>query len=221
MSNFEVVAHQVTDPDAYPSTHSSTHEDARGSSSSRCMSVPRGSSAPAQRKREGGRGCLREELHSEQAFAEAGARRSARVPSDPTAPPPGRSGAWACRQQAWQMCLLLLLLLHTEVADMRLPAGTHQQDLEQALEMIDAELDAAHDLFMAGQKMQHQHQHQHQPSPLSNGARSRSGGVDVGVIGTSPGSKAGSKAVVEIVKQQQQQQKQRGRGRRRCRSITW
>jgi hypothetical protein len=119
------------------------------------------------------------------------------------------------------MCLLLLLLLHTEVVDMRLPAGTHQQDLEQALEMIDAELDAAHDLFMAGQKMQHQHQHQHQPSPLSNGARSRSGGVDVGAIGASPGSKAGSKAVVEIVKQQQQQQKQRGRGRRRCRSITW
>ena len=180
----------------------------RGSSSSRRMSVPRGSSAPAQRERESGRGCLREELLSEQAFAEAGAWRSARVRSDPTASPHGRSGGWACRQQAWQMCLLLLLL-HTEVADMRLPAGTNQQDLEQALEMTDAELDAAHDLFMAGPKMRHQQQQQHQqtaPSPLSNGARSRSGGVDVGAIGASPGSKAGSAAVAKIVKQQQQQQ---------------
>ena len=165
---------------------------------------------------------------SEQAFAEAGARRSARVPSGPTASPPGR-GARACRQQAclhisMQMCMLLLLL-HTEVADMRLPAGTNQQDLEQALGMTDAELDAAHDLFMAGPKMRHQQQHQHQqtapPSPLSNGERSRSGGVDVGAIGASPGSKAGSAAVAKIVKQQQQQQKQRGRGRRRCWSITW
>ena len=211
----------------------------RGSSSSRRMSVPRGSSAPAQRERESGRGCLREELLSEEAFAEAGARRSARVRSDPTASPQRRvgvqtagmapnqllpSGGWACRQQAWQMCLLLLLL-HTEVADMRLPAGTHQQDLEQALGMTDAELDAAHDLFMAGPKMRHQQQHQHQqtapPSPLSNGERSRSGGVDVGAIGASPGSKPGSAAVAKIVKQQPQQQKQRGCGRRRCRSITW
>ena len=30
MLNLEVAAHQVTDPDAYPSTHASTHEDAKG-----------------------------------------------------------------------------------------------------------------------------------------------------------------------------------------------